>query len=236
MAQMIAYKMNYLMIVLGLLGTMGVYFVNKKIYQVSGRKLYLQPICLCPVILCLILVGFHIDYTSYAQGANFISYMLTPATVAFAVPLYKYREVIRTEGVRLCLIISVACVVAMMTSMGLGYIAHVGVELEMSLAPRSVTTPLAMSASHVLGGNPTITAVLVIVTGVMGMMIASLFIRKTKINNYVLRGLLLGITAHGTGTAKAYEFSDKTGMIASISMIIMGIVTTILAPAILALS
>lgn len=221
---------NLLVIIAGLLGTLLIYFVNKMIYKKSGNKLYLQPMILCPVILSCILLGFHINYNSYMEGAGMISFMLSPATVAFAVPLYRYREIIRTQGVRLVLIISVACVVAMVTSVGLARLANLGKTLEMSVAPRSITTPLAIAASNTLGGNPTITAILVIITGIVGMVIASIFINKAKINNYVLRGLILGVTAHGTGTAKAYEHNTKTGVIASLAMIIMGIVTSVIVP------
>lgn len=227
-------NMNAIIIAMSLVGTLIVYFINKKIYQSSGNKLYLQPMFLCPIILCSILLGFHIDYSEYVQGAGIISFMLTPATVAFAVPLYRYREVIRTHGVKLALIITFACLVALSTSIGLAHLANLGRTLEMSIAPRSITTPLAISASTILGGDPTITAILVILTGIMGMIIASIIINRTKINNYILKGLILGITAHGTGTAKAYEHSDKTGVIASLAMIIMGIVTSIIVPALAA--
>lgn len=219
-------------IVLSLLGTLILYYGSKKIYRATGYKLYLQPILLCPIILSAVLVVAGIQYPDYAVGGNLISFMLTPATVAFAVPLYRYREVMWKHGIRLAIIIVMACSVAMATSIGLGSLAGLGHSLEMSLAPRSVTTPLALSASTILGGNPTITAVLVIITGVVGMIMASLLIKRSGINNYILKGLLLGITAHGTGTAKAYEDGNKTGVIASIAMIFMGIITTLMVPAI----
>lgn len=217
---------------LAVLGTIVLYYVTKKIYKSTGHKLYLQPILLCPIILSATLLFMGIEYPEYAAGGNLITFMLTPATVAFAVPLYKYKDVVRKHGLRLTVIIAMACTVAMSTSMGLGNLVGLDHSLEMSLAPRSVTTPLAISASTILGGNPTVTAVLVIVTGIIGMIMASLLIKRNGIHNYILKGLLLGITAHGTGTAKAYEDGNKTGVIASIAMIFMGIITTLLVPAV----
>ncbi len=221
---------HYFAISLYFFGTIAIYLGAKTIYVRTGYKLWLQPIIVCPIILCTILLLSGTTYPQYAQGGDFISFMLTPTTVAFAIPLYKYRTVLQRHGTRLVAIIGLACFVAMGTSIGLAYLAGLGHDLEMSLAPRSVTTPLALSASHVLGGIPTITAALVILTGITGMIMSSLYIQKVKINNYILKGLLYGITAHGTGTAKAFEQDTKTGVIASIAMIFMGIITTIMAP------
>lgn len=224
---------NILVFIAGLFGTLAIYFINKIIYIKSGKKLYLQPIILCPVILSSILLGFHISYESYMEGAGMVSYMLSPATVAFAVPLYRYREVIRKEGLKLVAIITLACMVAIASSVGFAKLADLGRILEMSLAPRSITTPLAIAAANTLGGNPTITAILVIITGIVGMLIGSIIINKKKINCNVLRGMILGVAAHGTGTAKAYEYGDETGVIASLSMIIMGVVTSLVVPLLL---
>ena len=99
-----------------------------------------------------------------------------------------------------------------------------------------MTTPLALAASDTLGGDPTITAILVIATGLLGMIMTTMLIKRRHIHNRLLKGMLYGISAHGTGTAKAYEDGPKTGAIASLSMIFMGIMTTIIAPIVSALA
>ena len=100
----------------------------------------------------------------------------------------------------------------------------------LSLAPRSITTPLAMNVSVMLGGNETITAVFVILTGVIGMLMTVSIIRFLNIHNPLLKGLLFGFTAHGTGTARAYEENEKAGVMASVAMIFMGVITALIAP------
>lgn len=219
-------------ITLSILGTVAIYLLFKYLYAKSGRKLYFTPLLVCPIIIALFLIGMHIPYEVYSEGSSYITLLLQPATVAFAVPLYKFRHIMKKYAFQLVTVIFSACMVALATSFGLAMFLGLGRELAFSIAPRSVTTPLAIAASNVIGGNPTITAVLVIATGIIGMIITSLFIQRQKINNSLLKGMLLGITAHGTGTAKAYEDGAKTGVIASLSMIFMGIFTTLIAPAI----
>lgn len=217
-------------IVLSILGTIGIYLFLKKMYILSGHKLYLTPLLICPLVIGVVLVAMNIPYNSYHEGSQFISWFLKPATVAFAIPLYKYRGIIREYAFQLVTVIGFACSIALFTSVGLATLAGLNKDLVMSVAPRSVTTPLAIAASDVLGGNPTITAVLVIATGILGMIMATVLIERQHIKNNFLKGLLLGITAHGTGTAKAYEYGPRTGVIASLAMIFMGIFTTLIAP------
>ena len=162
--------------------------------------------------------------------------MLQPATVAFAVPLYKFRGVVKEYAVPLIVVIGMGCWVAFLGSMGLAEAIGLSPELVHSIAPRSVTTPLALAASDTLGGDPTITAILVIATGLLGMIMTTMLIKRQRIHNRLLKGMLYGISAHGTRTAKAYEDGQKTGAIASLSMIFMGIMTTIIAPIVSALA
>jgi len=215
---------------ISIMGTVLIYLALKELYARSGRKLYFTPLLVCPFVIGFILVGFHIPYDAYEEGSQYISWLLQPATVAFAIPLYKYRSILKQYAFQLVTVIGLACGVALITSVGLALIVGLTPDLVLSVAPRSVTTPLAIAASTVLGGNPTITACLVIATGILGMIMTSLMINKVGINNCLLKGLLLGITAHGTGTAKAYEDGPRTGVIASLAMIFMGIFTTVIAP------
>ena len=215
---------------LSLFGTICLYMLSGMLYRRSGRKAYMTPLLVCPIIIGTILLVGDISYESYASGGRYVTLFLGPATVAFAVPLYKNLKLFKIYYVRLLTVISIACGIALLSSFELARWIGLGRELAYSIAPRSVTTPLAIAASDVMGGDPTVTAVLVILTGIIGMLFASLLIEKAGVKNSFLKGMLLGITAHGTGTAKAYEDGQKTGVIASLSMIFMGIFTTIIAP------
>lgn len=216
--------------ILSISGTVLLYALIKRLYIKANRPLYLMPLLVCPLLIGTFLVTVGIPYNDYKTGGNIISWILQPATIAFAVPLYKYRKTIKEYAVPMSFAIIIAAIVAVLTSIGLAFGMGLGNDLAMSLAPRSITTPLALAATDIIGGDPTITAVLVIATGIIGMILANIFITRLGIRNNLLKGLLFGITAHGTGTAKAYEHGPKTGAIASLAMIFMGIFTTLLAP------
>ncbi len=224
------FQMISIHIIESLVGTVLVYFLCKKLYERSGKKLYLNPLLAVPIVIGLFLVTMHIPYETYQEGSKYISLMLQPATVAFAVPLYKFRHVVKEYATPLVVVIGMGCSVAFLGSMGIAELFGLSPELVHSIAPRSVTTPLAIAASHTIGGNPTITAILVIATGLIGMIMTTMLVKRAHIHNCLLKGMLYGISAHGTGTAKAYEDGPKTGAIASLTMIIMGIFTTIIAP------
>ncbi len=206
-------------IIESLVGTLVLYYAFKKLYERSGKKLYLTPLLAVPVVIGLFLVTMHIPYSTYQEGSQYISLMLHKE---YAVPLI--------------VVIGMGCWVAFLGSMGLAEAIGLSPELVHSIAPRSVTTPLALAASDTLGGDPTITAILVIATGLLGMIMTTMLIKRQRIHNRLLKGMLYGISAHGTGTAKAYEDGPKTGAIASLSMIFMGIMTTIIAPIVSALA
>lgn len=215
--------------VLPLVLTILVYLFAKRIYS-GTKKMVFSPLIVCPVVIIFILLIFHIPYESYAKGGNFLSYMLQPATVALAVPMYKYRKMIRKYLVEILVSVTGGALVAMATSMWIASVVGVDEAFVTSIAPRSVTTPIAMSISEVIGGDPSITAVFVICTGIMGAILTSLFLKWLPIRHPVTKGMLFGISAHGTGTSKAYESGQVEGTVASLAMIFMGLVTTVLAP------
>ena len=230
------FQMISIHIIESLVGTVVLYFLFKKLYERSGKKLYFTPLLGVPVVIGLFLVTMNIPYDVYQEGSQYITMMLQPATVAFAVPLYKFRGVVKEYFIPLLVVIGMGCSVAFLGSMGLAELIGLSPELVHSIAPRSVTTPLALAASDTMGGDPTITAVLVIATGLIGMIMTTMMIKRAHIHNRLLKGMLYGISAHGTGTAKAYEDGPKTGAIASLAMIFMGIMTTVIAPIVTAVS
>lgn len=214
--------------------TLGIYFLAKRLYLKTNNMLF-SPLLLCPLVMIALLMGFNVSYESYDQGGHLLTLMLQPATVALAVPVYKYRKTVKKYLMEIAVSVTGGAIVAIATSMIIA--SHLGInsELVASLAPRSITTPIAMSVSEIVGGNPSITAVFVICTAIVGTIFTTTLLKYVPIKNPVTKGMLYGISAHGTGTAKAYELGQVEGVIASLAMIFMGIVTTFIAPQIVTL-
>lgn len=222
------------MMVFYLLLTLAIYFIAKKVYQRTNNMLF-SPLLVCPVAIIALLLAFRVPYESYDQGGHWLTMMLQPATVALAVPMYKYRKTVKKYLMELTVSVTGGAIVAIVTSMVIASVLGINSELVASLAPRSITTPIAMSVSKILGGNPSITAVFVIFTALIGTIITTTMLRYVPIKSPVTKGMLYGVSAHGTGTAKAYELGQVEGVIASLAMIFMGIVTTFIAPQIVTL-
>jgi len=218
---------------LSLMTTLLVYILSKRVYCRWGYVVFL-PLLVCPVVLVALLLVFHISYTDYNEGGHFFSLMLQPATVALAVPIYKYRKLVRTYGWEIIIGITSGAALAVISSVGIAAAFDLSPQLIDSLAPRSITTPMAMNISQMIGGNPNITAIFVVITGLVGVVIIPLLFKVPFINNPITKGIMLGVGAHGTGTAKAYELGALEGAIASLSMAFMGIVTTFIAPQLVA--
>ncbi len=209
--------------------TLGVYYSAKKIYQ-KWSKVYLSPLLITPVILVVFLLSVGVPYESYNSGGQWLSDLLQPATVAFAVPLYKHFKVLKKHAVEIIASVLFGSIVAMVSSVFLAKWMHLSNSLVTSLMPRSITTPIAINVSQVIGGVPNITAVFVILTGLFGTIIGPSVLRIFHIDNEVARGVLLGTSAHGMGTSKAFEMSALSGTISSVSMILAALFTLGMAP------
>lgn len=214
--------------------TLVVYVLSKHLYRIHPR-VYLSPLLITPLTLVIGLIWTQIPYETYHSGGKWLSFLLQPATIAFAVPLYKYFDILKKHMIEILASVLTGSVVAMLSSAVLAKWMHLDSELITSLIPRSVTTPIAMNISEMIGGVPNITAVFVIMTGLLGVTLGPLVARLFRIESEIARGVLFGTSAHGTGTSKAFEFSSLTGTISSISMIVAGLFTLVAAPVIILL-
>ncbi|MCQ4088037.1 CidB/LrgB family autolysis modulator [Saccharibacillus sp. JS10] len=219
-------------IVTYLTATLVIYYVAKWIYR-RFPYVYLSPLLITPVILVVLLLVTHSSYDSYNTGGAWLSKLLQPATVAFAIPLYKNLQTLKKHVGEIVTSVLFGSLMAILSSVLLARLMHLNVELASSLAPRSVTTPIAMNVSQMVGGVPTITAVFVIMTGLLGAMIGPSMFKWLRIEGDIARGVLLGTSAHGTGTSKAFELNPLTGTISSISMILAALFTLVAAPMLL---
>ena len=179
-------------------------------------------ISIAAVIVCLL--AFNIDYDSYNAGAKYISYLLTPATVCLAVPLYEQVELLKKNakaifaGILSGVLTSILCVLAGCAIFGLSHEQYV------TLLPKSITTAIGMGVSEELGG------IVTIITGVFGNMMAEFVCKVLRIQEPVAKGIAIGSAAHAVGTAKAMEMGDIEGAMSSLSIAVAGLMTVVAAP------
>lgn len=197
------------------------------------RKLKLaifNPLLISSAAVIVCLLAFNIDYDSYNAGAKYISYLLTPATVCLAVPLYEQVELLKKNakaifaGILSGVLTSILCVLAGCVIFGLSHEQYV------TLLPKSITTAIGMGVSEELGGIVTITVAVIIITGVFGNMMAEFVCKVFRIQEPVAKGIAIGSAAHAVGTAKAMEMGDIEGAMSSLSIAVAGLMTVVAAP------
>ncbi|KOS64787.1 LrgB family protein [Lysinibacillus agricola] len=219
--------MSFLIAILSLLGTIAIFYISKMFYK-KYKKEWLTPILITPLVIIIILLLTGTSYKSFNAGANILTNLLGPATVAFAVPIYKNFNLLKKHAFEIFLSIAVGSAVAITSSFIIAVVVGLNDELVHSLVPRSVTTPIAMDISNMIGGSPTLTAVFVMATGILGSLIAPLVIKVCRFHRPSSRGLMLGMGAHGTGTSKAFEFGELEGTFASLAMIVAALISIVL--------
>ncbi|MFC7392366.1 LrgB family protein [Scopulibacillus cellulosilyticus] len=214
---------------LSIIATVLIYYISKKIYQ-KKNWVILSPLLIAPIVLVVLLSVTHTSFGAYNSGGKWLSQILQPATVAFAVPLYKYRHILKKHMPVIALSMISGVFIALISSDLIARLTHIRPDFILSILPRSITTPIAMAVSNSIGGIPTMTAVFVIITGITGVIIGPLLIKWLPIKDKLSKGLLLGMGAHGAGTSKALEFGTEEGAAASLAMVIAAVFTLVLAP------
>lgn len=215
--------------VLCLLLTVVFYYASKLLYK-RKRTILLMPLLLAPLLLVVVVLGFHIPYQDYMTDSHWLLWMLGPATVAFAVPIYDNRHLIQRHWLSLSVGVLVSVFVAVSSTVLLARWFNLSELLQRSLAMRSVTTPFAVEASKSIGGQSDLTALFVVITGLIGMAMGELILTVCAIRTRMGKGASLGASAHGAGTAKAYQMGSSEGVVSSVAMMIAGMVTVLLAP------
>ena len=210
--------------------TLVCYFANKRLYRRYSRP-WLMPLIATPAVLLLAAALGHISYKQYIAQTHWLIWLLGPATVAFALPLYENRALLRKHGLSISTGVVVASVVSICSSIWLAQLFDLPVTLQKGLAVRSVTTPFAIEAERVLGGSTDMASLFVLLTGVSGMFIGDLVLRLLPIVRSKLAiGALFGAGAHGSGVAKARQLGDVQVVVASLVMMISGAVNVMIAP------
>lgn len=215
--------------ILCLVVTLALYFANKRLYR-RFHRLPLMPLVFTPILLVLILVFGHISYQNYMGEAHWLLWLLGPATIAFAVPVYDNLAVIKRHWMSLTAGVTTAVVVAVTSSVWLARLFTLPDEIQRSLAVRSVTTPFALAAAKPIGGQPELVALFVVITGVFGMAVGDALFMRLAIREGMAKGAGFGAASHGAGTARSYELGPQEGGVASLVMMLSGVVMVLAAP------
>lgn len=186
-----------------------------------------NPLLISVVVVIVLLLALHINYDTYNEGAKYLSYLLTPATVCLAIPLYEQLELLK-KNVRAILAGIVSGVLTSMTCIFLLSLAfHFTHKEYVTLLPKSITTAIGMGVSEELGGIVTITVAVIIITGVLGNMVGEGVCRLFGIEEPIARGVAIGSASHAIGTVKAMELGEIEGAMSSLSIAVAGLLTVV---------
>jgi len=221
--------------VLGVALTLAGYQVGRWLWVRTGNHPYVNPVLVAIVIVALALWLTGIDYDTYMEGGSVIALLLGPATVALAWPLHLEMALVRRAVVPILLGITfgsgTAVVAAVLVTRWLG-----GTEgLALSMAPKSTTTPVALALSETIGGIPALTAVLTILTGIVGAVVGPRLLTLMRVRDRTVRGLAVGVSSHGIGTAQMLHESRTAGAFSGLAMALTALVTSIWLPVLLPL-
>lgn len=186
-----------------------------------------NPLLIAVILIVAILLTFGIDFETYNNGAKYISYFLTPATVSLAIPLYRHMELLKKYPKAIFGGIGAGVLTAMVSIFALSLLFDLSHEQYVTLLPKSITTAIGMGISDKMGGIVTITVVSISITGILGNIIADSLCRICKINHPIAKGLAIGTAAHALGTTKAMEMGEIEGAMSSLSIVVAGIMTVI---------
>jgi len=215
---------------LGLTITLLAYVVAHTLYTRSHFNPIVNPVAIAIALLVGVLTLTHTSYATYFEGAQFVHFLLGPATVALAVPLYRQLPRLRRAALPLLGGLLAGSLTAMLSAVVIADLLGATRQTVASLAPKSVTTPIAMGIAEKIGGLPSLTAVLVIGTGILGAVTARGILNVLRVEEHDIRGFALGVTSHGIGTARAFQVSDEMGAFAGLGMGLNGILTAFVAP------
>ncbi len=209
--------------------TILLYLAAKRVYR-RFPMWWLTPLVVTPLLLIALVIGFNQNYRGYFGATHWLVALLGPATVAFAVPIYQQRATIRRYWPVLLAGVVVGSSSAMASAWGLAHLLGLNEAISLSLMPRSMSTPFAMTVSGDIGGTPDLTAIFVVLTGVFGAALGEVMLNWLPIRSALARGALFGMGAHGAGVAKAHQIGSEEGSIAGLVMVLVGLVNVLAAP------
>ena len=200
------------------------YVIGMKLKKRTGSDLA-NPLLISIALCIAFLAVCRVDYENYRKSAQYLSYLLTPATVALAVPLYKQLYLLRKNGRAVIIGAASGVLASLLSVLALSALFRLPHDLYVTLLPKSITTAIGMGVSEELGGYPSITAAVIIITGMTGNMIAVPVSRLLRVKSPITRGLMIGTSSHAIGTAKAMEIGETEGAMSSLAIVVCGLMT-----------
>lgn len=191
---------------------------------------FLHPLITSAAVIIVLLSLFDVQYEKYEKSTEIISFMLAPSVVALGWALYKQIELLKVHYASILISVVVGSLVGILSVLGIMRLLGASLQVEMSIVPKSVTTPIAILITERAGGITSLTAVVVIITGVLGSLVAPVLLRRLGVSDAIARGLAIGSSAHGLGTARAMELGAVEGAISGLAIGLVGVATTLLVP------
>ena len=198
--------------------------------QKKTKLMILNPLFFTSVFIIIFLVIFKIDYNVYKEGSSFITFLIGPATVSLAIPLYEKLPLLKKHYKTILLTITTGVLSHAIIIGFMAFVLNISHELIATFIPKSVTTPIAKEISLALGGIEELTIAIVIITGIFGSIIAPYIFKILKVESSIAIGLSLGISAHAIGTSKAIELGEEEASMSTLALILTGILTVVLSP------
>ncbi len=212
--------------------TVCLFVLARLLYRRTGRRSWMNPVLITVLGLVFILLLTDTPYDVYFEGAQFVHFMLGPATVALAIPLYRQWSSLKRHPLALTLSLLTGSLTAVVSAILIAKIGGVSGQALISIAPKSVTTPVAMGISETLGGLPSLTAVMVILSGILGASLGPWLLDALRVTNPMAKGLAMGTASHGIGTGRAVFMGDVAAAFSGLAMGLNGLATTVLLPVI----
>ncbi|WP_329380340.1 LrgB family protein [Anaerofustis butyriciformans] len=206
------------------------YFIGDIIRKKTKLNVF-NPILIGIIFVSIILSVFKIDYDVYYEGAKYISYFLTPATICLAIPLYEEFETLKHNFKAIIIGITAGVLSSLGSILLFSYLFALTHEQYVTLLPKSITTAIGMTVSEQFGGIASITVAVIIITGILGNLMGEYILKIFKIKHPISKGLAIGTAAHAVGTAKALEMGEVEGAMSGLSVAVSGLITVVLAGA-----
>ena len=187
-----------------------------------------NPVMIAAALLILLLTATGTTYGTYFAGAQFVHFLLGPATVALGLPLWRNRAAVVRNLLPMCAALVAGSITAIASAVLVAWALGAPGEIMASLAAKSVTAPIAMALTESIGGIPALAAVLVVLTGILGSVIVTPLMNTLRITDFAARGFAVGVASHGIGTARAFQVSDEAGTFAGIAMGLNGALTALI--------
>lgn len=213
-----------------LTATVAAYEAGAVVYRRTGSFPLLHPAIVGALLIALLLLVFGIDYRTYADATLILRWLLGTATVALAIPLYRHARLIRALALPIGVSVVLGAAVGALSVVGLAWLAGCDTQILLSLAPKSVTTPIAIGISRETGGIIELTNGAVMITAATGVTLAPWLFRLLRISDERVQGVALGIAAHALGAARAFETNATTGAFASLSLCLTGVISAVAIP------